>query len=134
MWYYEKDYIAQKAPSRSDGIDLALELEYRKEGARFLMDMGAKMGLRYDTIATGMVFFHRFYMCQSFVKFDRWVVAAVCLLLAGKVEETPKKCKDIYRTAKALLSDEQVKGFGDAWKVVWATREKNLIFEKWKIG
>jgi hypothetical protein len=24
-------------------------------------------------MATGVVFFHRFYMCQSFAKFDRWV-------------------------------------------------------------
>ncbi len=48
---------------------------------------------RYDTVATGVVFYHRFFMMQSFQEFNRWVVAAACLLLAGKVEETPKQCK-----------------------------------------
>ncbi len=48
---------------------------------------------RYDTVATGVVFYHRFFMMQSFQEFNRWIVAAACLLLAGKVEETPKQCK-----------------------------------------
>ncbi len=48
---------------------------------------------RYDTVATGVVFFHRFFMMQSFKEFNRWVVAGACLLLAGKVEETPKQCR-----------------------------------------
>ena len=38
-------------------------------------------------------------------------MAASCLFLAGKVEETPKLSKDIVRTAKNLLSSEQFKGF-----------------------
>ena len=28
---------------------------------------------RYDTMATGAVYFHRFYMVQSFKNFPRWV-------------------------------------------------------------
>ena len=39
-------------------------------------------------------------------------MAASCLFLAGKVEETPKLSKDIVRTAKNLLSSDQFKGFG----------------------
>ena len=35
-----------------------------------------------------------------------------CLLLAGKVEETPKKSRDILKQAKALLSDHQFAKFG----------------------
>ena len=41
----------------------------------------------------------------------RWVMAASCLFLAGKVEETPKLSKDIVRTAKVLLSKEQFTAF-----------------------
>jgi hypothetical protein len=128
MWYYDKEYIAQKTPSRMAAIDLATELQFRREGARFIIDAGTRMGLRFDTMATGVVFFHRFYMCQSFAKFDRWVVAAACLLLAGKVEETPKKCRDIFKTAKSLLSDEQVAGFrGDEWKEQLLVHERVLL-------
>ena len=42
---------------------------------------------------------------------SRWVMAASCLFLAGKVEETPKLSKDIVRTAKNLLSKEQFTAF-----------------------
>ena len=34
-----------------------------------------------------------------------------CLLLAGKVEETPKKSKDVLKQAKSLLSDHQFAKF-----------------------
>jgi hypothetical protein len=34
------------------------------------------------------------------------------LFLAGKVEETPKKCKDIIKIAKALLPDDKYETLG----------------------
>jgi len=45
------------------------------------------------------------------------VTACCCLLLAGKVEETPKKCKDIIRTAKTLVSEQKFMTFGEDPKV-----------------
>lgn len=72
---------------------------------------------RFDTHATGVVFFHRFFMLQSFKQFSRWVVAAACLLLAGKVEETPKKCKDVLKVTRALLTEQQMSSFGSNPKV-----------------
>lgn len=56
------------------------------------------------------------------MKFMIWslpnqVTGACCLFLAGKVEETPKKCKDIIKTARSLLNDVQFAQFGDDPKV-----------------
>ena len=45
------------------------------------------------------------------------VTACCCLLLAGKVEETPKKCKDIIKTAKSLLTEQKFMTFGEDPKV-----------------
>lgn len=45
------------------------------------------------------------------------MTACCCLLLAGKVEETPKKCKDIIRTAKTLVSEQKFMTFGEDPKV-----------------
>lgn len=81
-------------------------------GARFIIDTGSKMDLGYNTTATGVVYFHRFYMFHSFVQFPRYVTACCCLFLAGKVEETPKKCKDIIKTARSLLTDAKFATFG----------------------
>lgn len=48
------------------------------------------------------------------------------LFLAGKVEETPKKCKDIIKVAKASLSEAQFQQFGEDAKV-------STIFLAWMI-
>ena len=40
------------------------------------------------------------------------VVATCCLFLAGKAEETPKKCKDLIRTVRTLTNDTQFATFG----------------------
>lgn len=40
------------------------------------------------------------------------VTACCCLFLAGKVEETPKKCKDIMKTAKSLMDEVTWAEFG----------------------
>ncbi|XP_021924001.1 cyclin-K isoform X2 [Zootermopsis nevadensis] len=116
-WYYEKKEL-RNTPSIQDGIDYETECRYRKEGARFIIDTGTKMDLGYNTMATGVVYFHRFYMFHSFRNFPRYVTACCCLFLAGKVEETPKKCKDIIKTARSLLTDQKFLTFGEDPKVV----------------
>lgn len=85
------------------------------------------MSLGHNTVATGVVYFHRFYMVHSFRSFPRYVTACCCLFLAGKVEETPKKCKDIIKTAKGLLSDVKFQSFGDDPKEEVMTLERILL-------
>lgn len=44
--------------------------------------------------------------------FTPQVTACCCLFLAGKVEETPKKCRDIMKTAKSLMDEVTWAEFG----------------------
>ncbi|XP_049763600.1 cyclin-K [Schistocerca cancellata] len=125
-WYYDKKEL-HNTPSIQDGIDYDTECRYRKEGARFIIDTGTKMDLGYNTMATGVVYFHRFYMFHSFRNFPRYVTACCCLFLAGKVEETPKKCKDIIKTARTLLTDQKFLTFGDDPKEEVMTLERILL-------
>uniref|UniRef100_A0A804LZW5 Cyclin-like domain-containing protein n=1 Tax=Zea mays TaxID=4577 RepID=A0A804LZW5_MAIZE len=46
-------------------------------------------------MATAQVLFHRFYCKKSFVRFSAKRVAASCVWLAGKLEESPRKSKHI---------------------------------------
>jgi len=48
-------------------------------------------------------------------------MACACLFLAGKVEETPKKCKDIIQRAKTLLSVDQFAQFREDVKNPYVT-------------
>lgn len=125
-WYYEKKEI-KSSPSYRDGIDTSTENRYRREGARFIVDAGTKLGLRYDTCATGVVYFHRFYMFHSFKDFPRYVSAACCLFLAGKVEETPKKCKDIIKISQQILHPKQFAQFGNDPKEEVMVLERILL-------
>ena len=43
-WYFNKNELIQ-TPSFRDGIESEIEARYRREGARFLMDLGNQMGL-----------------------------------------------------------------------------------------
>jgi cyclin K len=109
-WYFDKHSL-RDTPSLKDAIDFDKETRYRREGAQFIMECGGNMGLRRDTMATGVVFFHRFYMIHSFAEFPRHVMATCCLFLAGKVEETPKKCKDIVKAAKLYLDSKNLEKY-----------------------
>ncbi|XP_059130899.1 cyclin-K-like [Peromyscus eremicus] len=122
-WYWDKKDLVH-TPSQLEGLDPATEARYRQEGARFIFDMGTHLGLHYDTLATGIIYFHRFYMFHSFKQYPRYVTGACCLFLAGKVEETPKRCKDIIKTARSLLNDVQFSQFGDDPK------EEVLVLER----
>lgn len=122
-WYFDKKEL-KSTPSIQDGLDYNTELRYRREGARLILDIGNKMGLRFDTIWTGVLYFHRFYMFRSFKDFPRYVTATCCLFLAGKVEETPKKCKDLIKFARMLLDDIKFAQFGED------PREEVMILER----
>ena len=79
---------------------------------RFIQEVGKTLGLRHDTMATASVYFHRFYMFHSFLEFPRYVNATCALFLAGKAEETPKKCRDLIKTVRSLTNDHQFSFFG----------------------
>ena len=125
-WYYDKKEL-KKTPSVADGIPYETELRYRRESARFILKVGLEMKLRYDTLATGVVYMHRFYMCHSFKTFSRFVTACGCLFLAGKVEETPKKCKDIIKVAKTCMTEAQFNTFGEDPKETVMIMERILL-------
>lgn len=125
-WYFDKKEL-RNTPSAQDGIDYKTEMRYRKEGARLIINTGSKMDLGYNTMATGVVYYHRFYMFHSFKQFPRYVTACCCLFLAGKVEETPKKCKDIIKTARSLLTDQKFATFGEDPKEEVMTLERILL-------
>ncbi|KAF5277566.1 hypothetical protein FQA39_LY18457 [Lamprigera yunnana] len=125
-WYYDKKEL-RNTPSALDNITYETEVRYRREGARFIINSGLKMDLGCNTAATGVVYFHRFYMFHSFRQFPRFVTACCCLFLAGKVEETPKKCKTIIETARALLNDAKFSTFGEDPKEEVMTLERILL-------
>ncbi|KAK8458217.1 hypothetical protein SEVIR_3G336500v4 [Setaria viridis] len=102
-WYFSRKEIEENSPSRRDGIDLKRENSLRKSYCSFLQDLGMKLKVPQVSIATAMVFCHRFYLRQSHAKNDRRIIATVCMFLAGKVEETPRPLKDVIVVSYEII-------------------------------
>ena len=58
------------------------------------------------------------------ITFFRYVTSTCCLFLAGKAEETPKKCRDLVKTVRQLTNDRQFATFGND------PREEIMILER----
>ena len=70
FWYFDKRELRQTVSIQA-GLTYEQETQYRYEGSRFIFQVGIKMGLRYETMATGAVYFQRFYMVHTFQQFPR---------------------------------------------------------------
>ena len=46
-------------------------------------------------MATGQVLFQRYYYSKSFIRFTMEITAMACVILASKVEEAPRRIRDI---------------------------------------
>lgn len=94
-WYFSREEIEKHSPSRLDGIDIKKETYFRKSYCTFLQDLGMRLKVPQVTIATAIVFCHRFFHRQSHKRNDRYMIATVCMFLAGKVEETPRPLREV---------------------------------------
>ncbi|CAO2036258.1 unnamed protein product [Urochloa humidicola] len=102
-WYFNRKEIEENSLSRRDGIDLKKESYLRKSYCTFLQDLGMRLKVPQVTIATAIVFCHRFFLRQSHAKNDRRTIATVCMFLAGKVEETPRPLKDVILLSYEII-------------------------------
>lgn len=58
-------------------------------------------------MATGQVLFHRFYHSKSFVRQPMEITAMGCLCCASKVEEAPRRIRDVISVFEHI---KQVRG------------------------
>ncbi|XP_050382288.1 cyclin-L1-1 [Argentina anserina] len=93
--FYLSDEDLENSPSRRDGIDEATETTLRIYGCDLIQESGILLRMPQAVMATGQVLFHRFYCKKSFTRFHVKKVAASCLWLASKLEECPKKARQV---------------------------------------
>ncbi|XP_061340857.1 cyclin-L1-1-like isoform X2 [Gastrolobium bilobum] len=93
--FYLTDEQLTNSPSRKDGIDEATETTLRIYGCDLIQESGILLRLPQAVMATGQVLFHRFYCKKSFARFNVKKVAASCVWLASKLEENPRKARQV---------------------------------------
>ncbi|KAG5513308.1 hypothetical protein PMAC_001371 [Pneumocystis sp. 'macacae'] len=133
-WYFDKEDF-KHTPSVSDGWSLEKEQIDRGKGVNFIIQVGARLKLPQLTLSTAAVFLHRFYMRFSLAKYHYYVIeiAATCILLATKVEESCRKlrniiiaCAKVGQKNPNLIIDEQSKEYW-RWRDVIIYNEEILL-------
>ncbi|KAL3850572.1 hypothetical protein ACJIZ3_012454 [Penstemon smallii] len=93
--FYLTEEKLKNSPSRKDDIDEATETTLRIYGCDLIQESGILLRLPQAVMATGQVLFHRFYCKKSFARFNVKRVAASCVWLASKLEESPRKTRQV---------------------------------------
>uniref|UniRef100_A0A6I8P723 Cyclin L1 n=1 Tax=Ornithorhynchus anatinus TaxID=9258 RepID=A0A6I8P723_ORNAN len=97
-------------PSVQDGLDLPSETDLRILGCELIQAAGILLRLPQVAMATGQVLFHRFFYSKSFVKHSFEIVAMACVNLASKIEEAPRRIRDVINVFHHL---RQLRGKSD---------------------
>ncbi|KAG0462742.1 hypothetical protein HPP92_021218 [Vanilla planifolia] len=122
-WYVSKMEIEANSPSRKDGIDLKKESYLRNLYCSFIQDLGAKIRVPQVTIATAIMFCHRFYLHQSHKKNDCLQVfeKQKSLMLIGERLLLSTICFDVNVELPYGPLAEAFTKFGSCWDGVMKT-------------
>jgi hypothetical protein len=87
--------LLSPTPSHLKGLSTEDEGRYRNWGCELASECGILLKLPQAVIATAQTLLHRFFFRRAMQQFDCHTVAMACLFLAGKVEEEPRRLRDI---------------------------------------
>ncbi|XP_070615240.1 cyclin-L2 isoform X2 [Erythrolamprus reginae] len=89
-------------PSLSNGLDAETENQLRITGCELIQSAGILLRIPQVAMATGQVLFQRFFYTKSFVKHSMQHVSMACLHLASKIEEAPRRIRDVINVFHRL--------------------------------
>ncbi|KAJ3827731.1 cyclin-like protein [Lentinula raphanica] len=72
--------------------------------ANLITKLCKKLQLRQRVVATATVFFHRFYLKNSYCETDPYLVLSACCYVAAKAEESPVHIKNIVTDSRTIFS------------------------------
>ncbi|KAK7126304.1 hypothetical protein R3I94_017702 [Phoxinus phoxinus] len=90
------------SPSRAHGLSARTEEQLRNRMCEMIQNAGILLRLPQVTMATAQILFHRFFYCKSFVRHCAETVAMACLQLASKIEEEPRRARDVLNVFHRL--------------------------------
>jgi len=101
------DKLNSPSPSQRDGMSPETEAAIRSLSCELIQLAGKLLKLPQVAMATGCVLFQRFYYAKSFVRIPFEVVAMACVVLASKIEEAPRRMRDIINVFNHI---KQIRG------------------------
>ncbi|XP_067641673.1 cyclin-L1 isoform X2 [Eurosta solidaginis] len=110
-------------PSHVDGLDPETEKDLRILGCELIQTAGILLKLPQVAMATGQVIFQRFFYSKSFVRYNMETVAMSCVCLASKIEEAPRRIRDVINVFHHI---KQVRGQKDISPMILDQAYTNL--------
>ncbi|RLN94392.1 hypothetical protein BBJ28_00017310 [Nothophytophthora sp. Chile5] len=105
-WLFtESELLA--SPSRNDGVPLNEEKLRRRKACMFTVKLAGALHVAMPVQRAAAVYLHRFFMRRSMRHHDEFEVAAACLLLASKAEESEAGTVEVDRLASAFIHCEK---------------------------
>lgn len=126
LWLFSAGELEQ-APSIKLGMPIRTERSLRQKSILFILELGRYLACNHLVISAASIMFQRFMMCQAFQNHDRFIVCATCIFLAGKVEEQPKRLKDVVDVFLLIRSKVQNKFVESELKLI---QDKILVAER----
>ncbi|KAI9318671.1 cyclin-like protein [Dichotomocladium elegans] len=128
QWMFTAQEL-QYLPSIANGeMSASEERRKRTQGCTFIHHLGCRLDVPQLTVATAMVFFHRFYTRHSFgVYRELEIIAATCMYLACKVEESSRKVSDVV--GYSLIHLHHRDKYNDDKQLFMLWRDKILRYE-----
>ncbi|RIA99072.1 cyclin-like protein [Glomus cerebriforme] len=74
--------------------------------AQIITDLGRSLQVRQVIVATAITYFKRFYTKNSFRNTEPNLVAATCMYLACKIEESPQHIKAVITDMKTIMQEK----------------------------
>lgn len=132
QWLFTEEEI-KESPSRVQDLPEKVEARLLAKSARYIQECSRELGVPQLTVFVAVKFFQRFFMVESMVAHHPPLVAATCLHLACKVQETIKRLRDvIYWTVKVRTRNtkEYPKGMEMTERSSGYSAEKDKILDK----
>ncbi|KAI9141542.1 cyclin-like protein [Paraphysoderma sedebokerense] len=95
----------RSAPSQRDGVPKILENDLRLLGCELIQKAGILLRLPQIAMSTAQILLQRFYFVASMRKYAVRDIAMGAVFLACKVEETPRRIRDIVNVFHYLIQD-----------------------------
>uniref|UniRef100_A0A2K6VMR9 Cyclin N-terminal domain-containing protein n=1 Tax=Onchocerca volvulus TaxID=6282 RepID=A0A2K6VMR9_ONCVO len=89
-------------PSLPDGLDRKTELDLRYLGCEIIQSGAILLRIPQVAAATAQILYQRFYYQRSFVRHHFEYTVMACLLLASKIEEAPRRPRDVINVFHRL--------------------------------
>ncbi|CAB3398852.1 unnamed protein product [Caenorhabditis bovis] len=102
----------ENPPSLADGLSKEIEAELRYLGCELIQQGAIMLRLPQTAAATGQIIFQRFYYQKSFVKYYFEHAVMACLLLASKIEEEPRRNRDVFNAFHRLEKLHRIQQHG----------------------